>query len=239
MKNLLKSTIGAAVLVGAMSPAMAEVVNVGGVTWDTDYAFDFTSTSGNIAQNFTAGEDGRTILGGYGRIDFVNFQSQSSFCPGCELTFVYGGYTSGPDFDPTSPSDAVFTGGWVNVYVDSGNNFNIDDGATAAEGELWLSLTGFDFAGGTLSVTQNAQGATGKGLLDVAGGLAASYFDTNTLAGGADVEFQTSFTVGSGFTRGSGNFGGDTAAVPEPATLGLLGLGLIGSAFAGRRRKSA
>lgn len=239
MKNLLKSTIGAAVLASAMSPAMAEVVNVGGVVWDTDYAFDFTSTSGNIAQTFTPGEEGRTVLSGYGRIDFINFESQGSFCPGCELTFVYGGYTSAPDFDPTNPGIASFTGGWVNVYVDTNQNFSINNGATAEEGELWLSLTGFDFDGGTLSVTQNPQGANGKGLLEVAGGLAASYFDTNTLAGGADVEFQTSFTVGSGFTRGSGNFGGDTAAVPEPATLGLLGLGLIGSAFAGRRRKSA
>lgn len=239
MKNLLKSTISAAILAGAVSPAMAEVVNVGGVTWDTDYAFDFISTSGNVAQSFSTDQStGVTTLSGYGRIDFLNYQDRSEFCPGCELTFEYGGYMSEPGFDPTNPGIATFSEGWVNVYVDDNTNFDIDNGSTAGEGELWLALTGFTFDGGTLSVTQNAQGANGKGLLAVEGGLAASYFDTNTLPGGADVEFQTSFTVGSGFTRGSGNFGSDTAAVPEPATLGLLGLGLIGSAFAGRRRKA-
>lgn len=238
MKNLFKSTISAAVLAGAMSPAMAEVVTVGGVTWDTDYNFDFIATSGNVTQSFSTDQGtGVTTLSGHGRIDFLNYQDRDSFCSACELTFVYGGYTSEPAFDPTNPGVSMFTEGWVNVYVDGNPNFDIDNGSTAGEGELWLALTGFEFEGDTLSVTQNEQGANGKGLLEVQGGLAASYFDTNTLPGGADVEFQTSFTVGSGFTRGSGNFGSDTASVPEPATLGLLGLGLLGSAFAGRRRK--
>lgn len=234
MKTLLKNTIAAAVLAGA-TPAMAAVVNVGGVTWDTDSPFDFTATSGNVAQEFaTEAASDITTLSGYGRIDFIHWDAD--FCPGCELTFEYGGYTSEPGFDPVNPGMADFMDGWVNVYVDSNTNFDINNRSTAMEGELWLALTGVTLDGGTLTVTTNDQGANGKGLLAVEGGLAAEYFDTNTYANNADVEFQTSFTAGSGFTRGSGNIASDTAAVPEPGTIGLLGLGLLATAVARRHR---
>lgn len=231
MKHLVRNTVGVALLTGLAVPAMAAMVNVGGVTWDTDDLFDFTSTSGNIAQEFTVTGD-LTTLSGYGRVDFINFSGD--FCSGCELTFVYGGYESEPGFNPTDPGIATFSGGWVDVYVDNTLDFNINNGASASGGDLWLSLVAAD----GLSVTSNQQGANGKGLLNVTGGVAATYFDTNTLALGADLEFQTSFTASSGYRRGSGNIAGDTAAVPEPATIGLLGLGLLGSALAGRRRKS-
>jgi hypothetical protein len=80
-------------LFAAAAPASALPTNIHGVIIDPDSRFDFTSTSGNFAQTFTGSlAGGDLVLGGYGRIDFLNFTDRDTFCPGCELTFVAGGY---------------------------------------------------------------------------------------------------------------------------------------------------
>nr|MBA4142480.1 PEP-CTERM sorting domain-containing protein [Nitrosospira sp.] len=92
---------------------------------------------------------------------------------------------------------------------------------------------------------------TGRGLLDVTGGSAASFFNTNTFgcvgANGAPCpdDADKSFTssgqlgvAGAWAARGTGEVQ-DVALIPEPATLALLGVGLAGMAFGTRRKAKA
>jgi hypothetical protein len=106
-----------------------------------------------------------------------------------------------------------------------------------------LSLAGHEYNGSTLAGTQYSMSPpilSGLGQLDVVGGVAAQYFDTNMPADGSDLAFSTSFTQPypgeSNHVVGTGNFYGMTSAVPEPSTYLMLGAGMLTLA-ALRRRK--
>ncbi|WP_338760434.1 PEP-CTERM sorting domain-containing protein [Massilia sp. METH4] len=243
MKTIKQAAVGVAVAVAAMASAHAAPQTVGGVTWDPEYGLDFSSSSVQMHQIFEPDGTAR----GFGIVSTMNGTGQDQFCPGCELTIVYGGYTPAS----TEGGTTLYTGGYVRIYMNDGpSTINPSDPLTMNDdnvglGTLWLDLAGHEYNGYTLRGTVNSMmppNLSGLGQLDVVGGVAAQYFDTNMQAGGADLAFSSSFTQpypgADNHVVGTGNFYGMTTAVPEPSTYVMLGGGLLALGFLRRRSQA-
>ena len=171
---------------------------------------------------------------------------------GVELTFRFHDYLA----TLVTGTHITFTGGLVDFFSDGLRNatFGSTSVASFVDGAAWLSLKGVEFdpgtPGGNRTLDSNGTllgtsiSGTGIGLLEVIGGPAGVPFDTNShIAAGtgnvADFELNSSFnnlTSPFGFgTHGTANLSQN--AVPEPAPLALLSLGLFGIGMMSRFKK--
>lgn len=210
----------------------ASVINVGGVLWDPDASSDWSGVVSMIHQDVDSitGE-----LSGYGYIASMNNTPSATFCPGCELTFQYGGFLpTGGALLPSASTAIQYTGGYLNIFLDFSPEiidydyntltaFNTGDegGANA----LWLSAEGFEYSGTTTFegfVIGDFLELSGLGFWDVTGGLAAANIDTNTVLtenGYTDFKFTSSFAIDVTqlSADGTGNYEGDSISTEVPA----------------------
>ncbi|WP_020590157.1 PEP-CTERM sorting domain-containing protein [Desulfobacter curvatus] len=141
----------------------------------------------------------------------------------------------------------------LNIYLDTTPDYDYLGGG-ATDGILLLSLAGHDLTGTdindvdfTYDMKSTYEFATntydGDVLFDVVGGLWAAAYDTNEMTGGADMELSYELSdnldpLNPMLWDLSGHASGIGAAVPEPTTMLLFGVGLIGMASIGRRKNS-
>lgn len=238
---------GATALAMSMSVQAADI-NIGGVVWNPDEFFSFPDltdfiSAGTLFEDATNGIPGDIVTGSG---NFSNLNSATGnvadFCPGCELTFTFSmelvSLIGTPNPLGGIDGDFTFKDLDINIFVDHTPDYS-GSAASAADGNLWLFLESHgDVTGIGTQLGSGSDRGTGSALLDVSGGLAAGNFDTNSRLDGADMVFSSSFqpvTGAPGVLSGTFELTGNS--IPEPSTIALLGLGLLG--FAGARKRKA
>jgi PEP-CTERM motif len=263
---LLGAAAGASMMALGVAPAAAIQIDgidfVSGAQFDsTDVYENNVSNIGDHLQGVGVVNNIKSSGCGISNICWQNGQN------GYQLTFSFDYIFEGFKVDPvTLLTTAVFSGGVINFYADNTTIANPQTGAGFTDGINWLNLVGgatgdtcasegvatcFDSAALTL-ISHYAGGGqlhvngagSGNGFLEVdttGAGAVNSYYDTNQIPTGHDLSLDTSFNgdipTGIYGITGTASLKANIAAIPEPATLSLFGMGLAGLGFGAVRRR--
>ncbi|MFZ4700304.1 MAG: PEP-CTERM sorting domain-containing protein [Candidatus Methylumidiphilus sp.] len=187
-------------------------------------------------------------LTGAGSVYVVN---STPTTPASQLSFTFG-----VDVDTVNTTTGAITfknGGFANIYLDTTppvfDPYTVPgplgtpaeravaqaNVAEVADGDLWLSLTINNFTAGSLT---GSAAVSASAQMSITGGAAAYAFDPNffgTFAG----QYNSSAFVDnpSQFSKfGNGQLRLDSYNIPEPSSLSLLGIGLLGFALSKKKK---
>lgn len=251
--NIKLFILANALIFGGNSWAIPIIPTGGSFTISTIYE---GSGSSNGATNLINTDDTIEGIGFVNTILDANNAVVWNNAPNDQLAVVFQGFTAISISPGAAPIEIQFTGGRLDIFntavtlVPTGNFINDKATILGSQSGLFLSTVGASAGLSNPLVTQDAfinagnlfniSAGSAQGFLNVTGGSQAGNIEKGAVQGN-DISFASSFN--SDTTNGYAASGsltlksGATTTVPEPGSLALLSIGLLGFATSSALRK--